>query len=143
MVEQYLAVVDRNSSVIQTSSTHEQPNQSMFFGFSILPTLHLIAHKCRDPQLRRRALHLLFTAQKQEGLKFSGALGMYAASTMEIEEHRALLLAQQSPEWDGQSLQLVLPEQARIADCVVTGQGARGIYKLACARYVHERSGLQ
>jgi hypothetical protein len=142
-VEQYLAVADRRSSGMQNSSTDEQPNQSMFFGFSMLPTLHLIAHKCRDSLLRRRALHLLFTAQKQEGLEYSGALGMYAASTMETEEHRALLLAQQIPEWDGQSLQPVLPEQARIADCVVTGQGARGIYKLTCARYLHERSGLQ
>jgi hypothetical protein len=95
-VEQYLAVVDRRSSVIQTSSTHKQPNRSMFFGFSILPTLHLTTHKCRDPLLRRRALHLLFTAQKQEGLEYSGALGMYATSAIEIEEHRAILLAQKS-----------------------------------------------
>jgi hypothetical protein len=139
-VEQYLAVVDRRSSVIQTSSTHEQPNQSMFFGFSILPTLNLIAHKFRDSLLRRRALHLLFTAQKQEGLEYSGALSMYTTSAIEIEEHRGFLLAQQSTEWHGQSVQPILPEQARIADCVVTGQGARGIYKLTCARYLHERS---
>jgi hypothetical protein len=142
-VEQYLAVVDRRASVMQGSSTQEPPNQSMFFGFSILPTLHLIAHNCRDPQVRRRAIHILFTAQKQESLEYSGALGMYATSAMEIEEHRAFLLAQQSTEWEGSSLRPILPEQVRIADCVVTGQGARGIYKLTCARYVHERSGPQ
>lgn len=148
-VERYLAVAERER--LDTTTQHASQssrNQSKFFGFSILPTLHLIAHKCRDPQLRRRALHLLSTAQKQEGLEDSGTLGLYAQAAVEIEERRAALLTQQQQQntaatassygWDISLPPPVMPEQARIADCVVTGMGAKGIFKLSCARYVHE-----
>jgi hypothetical protein len=125
-VERYLAVVERKDM--------------QFFGHSILPTLHLIAHKCRDRQLRSRALHILLTAHKQEGLEYSGTLGRYAQAVAEIEDCQAVAPTQQ--QYAGidkheQPLRLTLPEEARMADCVVTGQGARGIFGLTCARYVH------
>lgn len=112
-----------------------------FFGHSILPALHLIAHKCRDRQLRSRALHILSTAHKQEGLEYSGTLGMYAQAVAEIENRRGAVLVQeqQCTEVDEQHqpLQSTLLEEARMADCVVTGRGARGIFRLTCVRYVH------
>jgi len=125
-VERYLAVVERKGM--------------QFFGHSILPALHLIAHKCRDRQLRSRALHILSTAHKQEGLEHSGTLGMYAQAVAEIEDRQATSLAQQQHvdiDEHGQLSRWTLPEEARMADCVVTGQGARGTFGLTCARYVH------
>lgn len=125
-IEHYLTVVDRKGM--------------HFFGHSILPALHLIAHKCRDRRVRSRALHILFTAHKQEGLEYSGTLGMYAQAVAEIEDQRGAMLAQQPIGVDEhlQPLQLMLSEEARMADCVTTGQGARGIFGLTCARYVHQ-----
>jgi hypothetical protein len=65
---------------------------------------------------------------------------MYAQAVAGIEDSRAVVLARQqlADVGDGQPSQFVLPEGARIADCVTTGQGARGIFRLTCARYVHE-----
>ncbi|GAB7322117.1 hypothetical protein MBLNU13_g03140t1 [Cladosporium sp. NU13] len=123
-IERYLAVIERKGM--------------QFFGHSILPTLHLIAHKCRDRSLRSRALHILLTAHKQEGLEYSGTLGVYTKAVAEIEDCRGVVLAQQSEGMNEQQpLHSILPEEARMADCVVTGQGARGIFGLTCARYVH------
>jgi hypothetical protein len=125
-IEHYLTVVDRKGM--------------HFFGHSILPALHLIAHKCRDRKLRSRALHILYTAHKQEGLEYSGTLGMYAKAVAEIEDSRAAVLARrQLTEVDDEQPSLsALPEGARMADCVTTGQGARGIFGLTCARYMHD-----
>ena len=124
-IERYLTVTERKGT--------------QFFGRSILPALHLIAHKCRDRQQRNRTLHILSSAHKQEGLEYSGTLSTYTQAVAEIENRRADVLAQRlRMEVDEQeSLQSILPEEARIGDCVVTGQGARGIFGLTCARYVH------
>lgn len=125
-VEHYLTVAERKGT--------------QFFGHSILPVLHLIAHKCRDRPLRSRALQILCTAHKQEGLEYSGTLGMYAKATAEIEDRRGAVLAQKcctETDEHEQPLRSILPEDARMADCVTTGQGARGIFHLTCARCVH------
>ena len=142
-IERYLAVAERRTLAPQRSPSDSQPNRSLFFGFSILPSLHLIAHKCRNTQLRNRALHMLTTAHKQEGLEYSGTLGMYAMVVAEIEERKGAALAQLRLGPGEQPLQSVLPEEARIADCVITGQGARGIFGLTCARYVYKRAETQ
>lgn len=136
--EQYLSVARNNFS-----SSH-QPNSKGVFGFSVLPTLHVIAHKCRDPQLRRRAIHILSTAQKREGLEHSSTLALYAKAAVDIEEFRALSMAAQSTDVDGQTVPMILPEQARIADCVTMAQLAPrelGVVKMTCARYLHGDSG--
>ena len=143
-VERYLTIVRGKQIETRRPSPEGQPNHSTFFGFSILPALHLIAHKCREPHLRSRALHILSTAHKQEGLEYSGLFAMYAQAVTEIENRKGSTLAQRRRESNHQHLQSkILPEEARIADCVTTGQGARGIFRLTCARYVHENVGTQ
>jgi hypothetical protein len=137
-IERYLSVVNGKITGTQRLSPDRQPNRSTFFGFSILPALHLIAHKCRKPQLRSRALHILSTAHKQEGLEYSGTLAMYAKAVAEVETRRGADIAQQRPGCDSQySQSIALPEEARLSDCVTTGQGARGIFRLTCVRYVN------
>jgi hypothetical protein len=139
-VERYLTVAERRLSEKQHSFTGSQSHRSLFFGFSILPTLDLIAHKCRDPQLRRRALELLCNARKREGLEYSETLGYYAKAAAEIEEHRGVFLARDITILDKTLLQSVLPEQARFSDVVTIGEGALGVFNLICARYVHDGS---
>ena len=136
--EQYLTVARKNFS------STRQPNQKGVFGFSVLPTLHVIAHKCRDPQLRRRAIHILSTGQKREGLEHSSSLAVYAKATVDIEEYRAIPMAPQSTYVDRHIVKSILPEQARIADCVTMAQLAPrqlGLVKMTCARYLHDDSG--
>lgn len=142
LVERYVAVAERRSSEKAHPSAGSQSDQtrSLFFGNSILPTLDVIAHKCRDSQLRRRALHILSTAQKQEGLEHSLLLSYYAQAAVEIEEHRGKLLTRSSPRSVQGSVQTMLPEQARFADVVTIGQGVR-VLRLVCAKYVHENRG--
>lgn len=138
LTEQYLAVAERNFS------SSRQPNQKGVFGFSVLPTLHVIAHKCRDPVLRRRAIHILSTAQKREGLEHSATLALYAKAAVDIEECRADSMRPHSTALDEEILHLMLPEQARIADCVTMAQLAPrdiGIVRMTCARYLHDGSG--
>lgn len=137
-IEQYLTVAKRKMSEKDHSSDDSQSNRSMFFGFSILPALHLVTHKCRVPQLRSHALHILSTAHKQEGLEYSGILAMYARAAAEVEERRGAALAQRRIELGLQPLRSTFPEEARIADCVTTGQGTRGIFRLTCTRYLQE-----
>ena len=118
LVERYLIVVANGNAAVP------------FFGSSILPTIDLIAQKCRVPQLRRRALRLLLNMRKREGLEYSQSLGQYAQAVAEIEEHRSSIQVQDQE--DGLN---VIPEQARFSDVVTVGEGASGIFHLICARY--------
>lgn len=142
LIERYLAVADRGASeeAHPSAGTQSDQTRSLFFGNSILPALDVIAHKCRDPQQKRRALHILSTAQKQEGLEHSKLLSYYAQAAIEIEEHRGKSLTRSSPSSVQGSLQIMLAEQARFADVVTVGQGVR-VLRLLCARYVHDNPG--
>lgn len=141
LTERYLAVVDRGPVRAQKSPVVERPRQDIFFGSSILPSLHLIAHKCRDPQSRRRAVHLMSTAGKQEGLDYSQILAYYAQGAIDIEELRAKLQTHGDTPFEEYAtlpLQSKLPEQARFADIVTVGQGMHGVLSLICVRFLHE-----
>ncbi|KAF2173989.1 hypothetical protein M409DRAFT_48888 [Zasmidium cellare ATCC 36951] len=122
-----------------SATGQETQTQIRFFGSSILPTLDLIAHKCRDPQLRYRAIHLLSKIQKQEGLEDSQALSKYAQAAAEVEEGRA----QSILGLEEKLLPSTLPEEARFSDVVTVGEGARQIFRLICARYVDAESASQ
>jgi hypothetical protein len=55
-------------------------------GLGYVMPLHMIAARCRNPKLRRRALHLLLTASRREGIWDSYLAGTIASQTLEIEE---------------------------------------------------------
>lgn len=130
IIERFLELKTLGSSKQQESSALKN---SMFFGSSVLPCLGLIAYKCRDPVQRRRALSMLFTANKREGLEDSGSMGYYAQAVAELEQQRSIMIPHDGLE----SHQPMLPrEQARFCDVVTIGVGARGIFRLLCARYV-------
>lgn len=138
LTERYLAVAEKNFP------SSRQPGQKGVFGFSVLPTLHVIAHKCRNSELRRRAIHILATVQKREGLEHSVTLALYAKAAVDIEEYRAVSMVPCSTERDGQVMTFTIPEQARIADCVTTAQLAPreiGVVRMTCARYLQDGSG--
>lgn len=48
--------------------TQTPPNPRFTFEVGIVPPLHVVATKCRDPVVRREAVELLFASPRQEGM---------------------------------------------------------------------------
>lgn len=61
-------------------------SQSFTLDFGILGPLGALAHRCRDPSLRRESIRLLRTYDRQEGMWHSSLAAKIAARLVEIEE---------------------------------------------------------
>ena len=57
------------------------------FDLNILPPLNITAFKCRDPQLRRRAIAMLSAGNRYEGLWNGKTVARIAQRTLELEEN--------------------------------------------------------
>ncbi|OIW27064.1 hypothetical protein CONLIGDRAFT_635274 [Coniochaeta ligniaria NRRL 30616] len=68
----------------QKETRSQQPSCSSGLGY-VMP-LHMIAARCRNPQLRRRALRLLLDGSRREGIWDSRLAGRIASQTLAIEE---------------------------------------------------------
>ena len=82
-------IVDLASSIVKAQSNKsngrsEKPIFSM--DQNIVTPLFSIAHRCRDPIIRRRAIALLYSAPRQEGLWHSIITARVAEKIMMIEE---------------------------------------------------------
>jgi hypothetical protein len=55
-------------------------------GLGCVMLLHTVVARCRNPRVRRRALGLLQTCARREGLWDSKLAGRVAAQTLEMEE---------------------------------------------------------
>lgn len=108
------------------------------FEGGILPALHLIACKSRSSVIRRRAVEMLVTADRQEGTCYSGVIGLIVASAAELEENKARNLQGASMPATCDITCDEIPEEARFADSVIEGErGSPPKFKLVCARYTH------
>ena len=100
IVDQCEQLVDLEGIVLGKSAA--DPTAFTYgFDLNILPPLNITAFKCRDPQLRRRAIELLEAGNRFEGLWNGKTVARIARKTMELEE--AGLVAVNScadvPEW--------------------------------------------
>ena len=59
---------------------------SFSIDMNIISPLYSVAHRCRDPLIRRKAISLLYAAQRQEGIWNSVVTARVAERLMEIEE---------------------------------------------------------
>ena len=85
MVNLAAAVVEsQNAEAKNTNSSLRKPVFSI--DVNIVTPLFSIASKCRDPHIRRKAISLLYSAPRQEGLWQSVLTGRVAERIMEIEE---------------------------------------------------------
>ena len=68
---------------------------------NIVPPLYAVAHRCRDPVIRRRAVALLYAAPRQEGVWDSILTARVAENVISIEENGLghVASAQDVPEW--------------------------------------------
>ena len=76
--------------VIDATLQEEKPSRSPIPSFSLDMTLvgplFSIAHKCRDPMVRRRAVALLYAAPRQEGIWDSYLAARVAEKLISLEE---------------------------------------------------------
>ena len=82
-------IVDLASSVVIThrhKSTDGSEKPVFSMDQSIITPLFSVAHRCRDPIIRRRAIALLYSAPRQEGLLHSIITARVAEKIMMIEE---------------------------------------------------------
>lgn len=108
------------------------------FEGGILPALHLIACKSRSSAIRRRAVEMLVTADRQEGTCYSGIIGLIVGSAAELEEEKVRNLQGASMPATSDFTCDQVPEEARFADSVIEGgPGTPPKFKLVCARYTH------
>ncbi len=71
---------------MDSSSDSSTNNPIFFMDVSIVCPLFSIAHRCRDPIIRRRAIALLYSAPRQEGLWHSIITARVAERIMNVEE---------------------------------------------------------
>ena len=120
-------ILDLATSVVKlhkNSSSNSSSNNPIFFmDVSIVSPLFSIAHRCRDPIIRRRAIALLYSAPRQEGLWHSVITARVAERIMNVEE-TGLGEVKSSDD---------IPEENRIADIDVQFdlQGRKGYLKFS------------
>lgn len=97
-----------------------KPTFSLSLG--IVPPLYLVAARCRDPVIRRRAIYLLSTCNRREGVWDSRLSSQVARYILEVEEAGARRylsdVAQGNANEDLESVEITsmlqIPEQVRV-----------------------------
>ena len=69
------------------SEARNQPNFTLAHG--IITPLYMVCTRCRDPSIRRRALHILQTCNRKEGIWDSTQSALVARRVIQIEETAA------------------------------------------------------
>lgn len=106
----------------------------------IIPTLFLIACKCRDQKLRTTAIDLVELGCRQEAMWDGMPFGAFLRHFAGLEEWLAALNSDSSTMPDNNGLSsLANPECARFSDVIISKElDELGRGKYTCARYRHE-----
>ena len=115
-------------------STPESSERYRFVPESgILASLYLVAVKCRNSSLRRKAADLLTASTIQEGLWSGCVYGRCVKRFIELEERRARDVFGQDDDLN------YVPEEARFSDLIIdTGPDGPRFGRIICARFVDD-----
>ena len=139
-------IVTLAAKVIDTypsaSGATSQWGPSFSIETNVVPPLYSVAHRCRDPVIRRKAISLLAATPRQEGVWNSALVVKVTQRIVEIEEGRLLGVEslQDVPQHARISeTKVPVPEWARISDIDVhlDIEGRR-----ATVDYVHRQMAL-
>ncbi|KAJ5905592.1 uncharacterized protein N7473_002508 [Penicillium subrubescens] len=121
-----------------TSSKHASSGPQLTFRLEsgIIPSLYLVAMKCRNKRIRHDAITLLDRTQCQEGMWEGSLVARFVAEVAKIEENKAGI---RNGRNDNHAI--YIPESARFSDVVVAMSETAGYGRLICARYAHESTG--
>ena len=123
-------IVDLAEKVVALDENTSITDKPIFsFDLNIISPLYSVAHKCRDPYVRRRAIALLRSSPRQEGIWNSTMAAHVAERIMTIEESG---LGEVKSSKD-------VPDWARISDVVASFDP---IEKKASFSYSRQRSKL-
>jgi hypothetical protein len=124
-----------------------QPKRAFALEPGVLPTVFLVATKCRDRSIRQRAIKLMRDGCMQEAMWDGKPYATFMERLVELEE----AAPKEYSEYDGlPSTQLLslktdsaqITEQARFVDVVLVGEACNlQDARLVCARYCHETNG--
>ena len=91
--ETAVSLAEKINSIAGTREDRAAPNSSSFlFDMEVVSPLYFVATKCRHPQIRRRAIAVLKSTWRREGLWDSDMAAAMAELVMEIEEARLTTL---------------------------------------------------
>ncbi|WPH04168.1 Hypothetical protein R9X50_00705600 [Acrodontium crateriforme] len=139
-LEQYIAGSDAPARPI-ASPEYLDPLRTAQRDFklelTILPALSVCCLKSRSPERRQRAMKLISSVERREGIAWSPMLALYVQTIADLEQQAALRI--HGVESDGESL--FLPEAARFLDVVVDVPRGENQLRLVCGRYRHEDDG--
>ena len=139
LAEQYL-----NCPSLTDDNTRESLDMQTNFAVKpvILPALYLIALKCRDSLVRRRAIRLLASTDRLEGFQKSQSLATFAKQIVGAEERTSRTLMGLPPTHEEPLSAEQVPEVARFLDVVVSlAPGRPSDVKIVCGRFAFERRG--
>lgn len=96
------------------SAPHLKPRFAADIG--IVAPLFVVATKCRDPGTRRRAIQLLRSSARREGMWDSEMVANISAWVMNLEESEALSMGVESYHVDGitRPIPRIVPEEKRV-----------------------------
>lgn len=123
-----------------------EPQRSFSLEPGVLPALSLISFKCRNSEIRHRAISLLHYARRREGLLWSENIAYFSHSIADIEEAQARSLLSTkngqdpAPAVDARLRTDQVPEAVRFLDIIVSGETPHST-RIICGRLAHERKG--
>lgn len=87
-IGEFRQMIKLTESLLVPSTRTEQAGQkpSYIFDTNLIPPLYMAATRCRDPELRRRALDLLWNLKSREGIWDSNVAAAIGKWVMEKEE---------------------------------------------------------
>lgn len=129
-------MVEVGTQFVDATSSKNEPQLTFTLESGIIPSLYLVAMKCRNKKIRHDAIALLERMQCQEGMWEGSLIARFAAELAKIEEN-------ESGTKDGRNdnRAIYIPESARFSDVVIAMSETPGYGRLICARYAHESTG--
>jgi hypothetical protein len=129
-----------------TLPVHFDAERHMSFSLepAVLPSLGLIAMKCRHSHLRRRAIELLVSTRRREALLQSEAMGLFHSGFVDIEEELARAFNSKASEECTAAKSVLepgdVPEGVRFLDSTLYGETPSST-RVVFGRFAHEKDG--
>lgn len=142
VLERYLALdTTATTPDQQISRPKVQVPRSFTMDYGVLPTLYLIALKCRDSTLRRRCIEILRESNRREDIDNDDVRHVFAQRVADLETEGIAVVRPELPASSDASAQDYIPEHARFLEVVIAGPDGSPRMQMVCSRFAHERNG--
>lgn len=113
------------------------PDSTFTLDSGVIPSLYLVAMKCRTPATRRRAISLLYLYPCQEGMWEPAMIARFVEEVANLE----CSLAASAVGCELAETARDVPEAARFSDVVLAATESPRLGRLVCARFLHGSTG--